>query len=190
MKRNSRFQGPLWWDKKSFRWPPRVAWVRGDEKASLCTVVETWETSHPGSPSSEADQTRGGPLARASSLACRTRSHRKKGVWELRMAGCASAAGPGPTPHPRPCRDPAPVAWAPGDHYGGAALSTSEGDGNGCASQRLSGEGEVGADTPHLKCAPLPEKTSGDKDHDSFRGDRLNGPGRRPRESQGSLSPL
>lgn len=45
-------------------------------------------------------------------------------------------------------------------------------------------------DKPHLKCAPLPEKTSGDKDHDSFRGDRLNGPGRRPRESQGSLSPL
>lgn len=119
-----------------------MAWRRGDEKASLCTVVKTRETSHPGSPSSEADETWGEPLTRASSLASRPQSHRSKGVWERRTAGCTSAAGPRPTPHPRLCRDPAPVAWPPPEEL--LCLSTSEGDGNGCVSRRLSGEGEVG----------------------------------------------
>lgn len=53
----------------------------------------------------------------------RPRSHRSKGVWELRMVGCTSAAGPKPKPHPGLRRDPAPVAWHPCGHYGGAGVS-------------------------------------------------------------------
>lgn len=50
-------------------------------------------------------------------------SHRNKGVWDLRMVGCTSAAGPKPKSHPGLCRDSAPVAWHPCRHYGGAGVS-------------------------------------------------------------------
>lgn len=76
-------------------------------------------------------------------------------MWELRTAGCTSAAGPRPTPHPRPCRDPAPVAWAPASHSGGAALSTSEGDGNRYVSLKdFLGRTRWVTDTPHLEMRP------------------------------------
>lgn len=118
-----------------------MAWIRGDEKASLCTVGETREASHPGRPSSKADQTGRAPLQ---GLLPGLQASEEKGCGSEERLGALLRQAP--DPHPTPGRAETRLLWPgpQGPLWRSCCLSTSERDGNGCASQRLSGEGEVG----------------------------------------------
>lgn len=76
-----------------------MTWRRGDAKAHLSTVIRAQSLANLG-VSFTADETQ---TADCQHLlpGFQASEPQSKGVWELRMVGCTSAAGSRPKPHPR-----------------------------------------------------------------------------------------
>lgn len=119
-----------------------MAWRRGDEKASLCTVVKIRRPAALGVPPlkqmKHGESPSPGPPPWLPGLGATG----AKGCGSEEQLGALRLQAP--DPHPIPGCAETLLLW-PGPLWEELlCLSTSEGDGNGCVSRRLSGEGEVG----------------------------------------------